>query len=461
MDDRLAYETISAVSKRFRTGESGPVAYAEALLARIEALDPLLRAFIRVLPERALAQARAAESALKSGADAGPLTGIPYAAKDLFDVKGVPTTAGTHLLANNVAAQDCAVVRKLTAAGMALLGKTYTVQFAYGASGINHDQGTPHNPWHPVPHAPGGSSSGSAVAVAAGLAPMALGSDTGGSVRVPAALCGVLGFKPTYGRLSRAGVVPLAWSFDHVGVLARTVRELATAFDALQGAEPRDAACTDLPPAHCVPRLETGLAGLRVAVLDGHFASGAEPAALAAVDKVAAALGAQRRIDVPDSGRAVAASLLATSAEGASLNLDNIRSRAREFDPHTRDRWVAASLIPSAWYQTAQRFRRRYRAQFADAMAEFDLLIAPTTPFAAPLLGQSRIAVGGVEVPVRGHLGRFTAPISFIGLPALSVPVHEAGSLPLGVQLIARPHEDATVLRAAFHLERTGVIAHG
>ena len=187
-DAAPAFESIASLSDRIGAGRLSPVKCAEELLDRIEALDGPLRSFIRVMPARAMEQARAAESALKSGADPGILHGIPYAAKDLFDVKGVPTTAGTHLLADKVASHDCAVVRKLAAAGMVLLGKTHTVQFAYGAAGINHDHGTPHNPWHQVPHAPGGSSSGSAVAVAAGLVPMALGTDTGGSVRVPAAL---------------------------------------------------------------------------------------------------------------------------------------------------------------------------------------------------------------------------------------------------------------------------------
>ena len=226
----LPYETITSLSARIRAGELSPVACAEELLRRIAVLDGRLRSFIRVMPERALAQARAAESALQSGADPGPLHGIPFAAKDLFDVKGVPTTAGTRLLAGNVAGQDCTVVRKLTAAGTVLLGKTYTVQFAYGAAGVNHDQGTPHNPWHAVPHAPGGSSSGSAVAVAAGLVPMALGTDTGGSVRVPAALCGIVGLKTTVGRVSRAGVYPLCWTLDSVGPITRCVEDAALVY---------------------------------------------------------------------------------------------------------------------------------------------------------------------------------------------------------------------------------------
>ena len=205
-----------------RTGGLSPVELVERFLDRISALDPTLNAFRLVCPERALTQARAAEAALKAGLSSGPLHGIPYAAKDLFDAQGLPTTAGCRLLADNIAVEDSVAIRRLTQAGMILLGKTNTVQFAYSGIGINHDHGTPHNPWHRVHHVPGGSSSGSGVAVAAGLVPMALGSDTGGSVRIPASLCGTTGLKTTVGRVSRAGVYPLSWSLDSVGPL--TVR---------------------------------------------------------------------------------------------------------------------------------------------------------------------------------------------------------------------------------------------
>ena len=261
----LVFESISNLSAQIRAGQLSPVTCAEAMLRRIDALDGRLRSFIRVMPERALAQARAAESASKSGAELGPLHGIPYAAKDLFDVKGVPTMAGTHLLADNIAAQDSTVVRKLAAAGMVLLGKTHTVQFAYGAAGINHDHGTPHNPWHPMPHAPGGSSSGSAVAVAAGLAPMALGTDTGGSVRVPAALCGIVGLKTTVGRVSRAGVYPLCWTLDSVGPITRSVEDAAIVYQAMQGADARDDSTAGVTAHDALRGLKDGVKGLRIA----------------------------------------------------------------------------------------------------------------------------------------------------------------------------------------------------
>ncbi len=226
-DSDIHYETIAELGRRLRTGELTPVTLTEALLARIEDLDGTLGAFQLVSADRALAAARAADTALAAGHDLGPLHGIPYAAKDLFDVSGLPTTAGTRLLDDNVADADSTVVARLSRAGMILLGKTKTVQFAYGGAGINRDLGTPHNPWHRTHHLPGGSSSGSAVAVAAGMAPAALGSDTGGSVRIPAALCGITGLKTTVGQVSRAGVYPLSWSLDSVGPLTRTVEDAA------------------------------------------------------------------------------------------------------------------------------------------------------------------------------------------------------------------------------------------
>src|SRR5215207_7108602 len=235
-DSALDYATIAELGAQLRTGALGPVKLAEAFLERIGALDKRLHAFIAVTRDRALAEARAAETLLRGGHDLGPLQGVPYAVKDLYDVQGQPTTGGTRLLAGNVAAEDCSAVRRLSAAGMVLLGKTYTVQFAFGGVGINHDHGTPHNPWSSTPLAPGGSSSGSGVAVGAGLVPMALGTDTGGSVRIPAALCGTVGLKTTVGRISRAGIYPLSFTLDSVGPLTRSVEDAALVYQALAGA---------------------------------------------------------------------------------------------------------------------------------------------------------------------------------------------------------------------------------
>src|SRR5262245_58186556 len=276
MADTLAFESIGGLASRIRQGDVSPVALTEALLGRIDALDPHLHAFIALTRERAMGQARAAESALEGGHDLGPLHGIPYAVKDLYDVAGLATTAGTRLLAGNVAQADCPTVRKLSAAGMVLLGKTHTVQFAFGGVGINHDHGTPHNPWHREPHAPGGSSSGSGVAVGAGLVPMALGTDTGGSVRIPAALCGTVGLKTTVGRISRAGVYPLSFTLDSVGPLTRSVEDAALVYRALQGPDPDDETTVGVAPSDVLGDLKRGVKGLRIAFAETVFFDGVD-----------------------------------------------------------------------------------------------------------------------------------------------------------------------------------------
>lgn len=421
-------------------------------LARIEAEDQRFNCFTSVYRDEALAAAR-------DFAD-GPLAGVPFAVKDLYDVAGRTTRAGSIIYADNApAARDATAVARLKAAGGIPVGATNMDEFAFGFTTENPHNGPTRNPRDPARSA-GGSSGGSAAAVAAGMSSLALGSDTNGSVRVPAALCGVYGLKPTYGRLSRAGVAPLAWSFDHVGVFARSSREIARAYDVLQGPDTCDPICTDRAPEPAEPALDDGTAGLRIAVGGGYFGTGGLAEVFDVVGRAADVLGTDERIDIPDANRALAASLLITSAEGASLHLDEIRTRAADFDPHTRDRWIAATMIPAAWIHAAQRFRRRFRDIMAAVFEDINVLITPTTAFPAPQLGQGRITIDGNDVPVRGALGRFTAPFSFVGLPAMSVPMAvEPGALPLGVQIVARPYDEAAVLRVAAALEKNGATA--
>jgi aspartyl-tRNA(Asn)/glutamyl-tRNA(Gln) amidotransferase subunit A len=294
--------------------------------------------------------------------------------------------------------------------------------------------------------------------VAAGLVPLTLGTDTNGSIRVPAALCGVFGLKPTFGRVSRAGVAPLAWSFDHVGPFARGVADLALAFDAIAGPDASDPVCSTLPAPRCVDQLGRGIDGLRLAVLGGHFATLATDEAVAAVTDVARVLGVSREVTLPEVHRARAAAQIITASEAATIHLDNLRSRADDFDPMTRDRLLAAALLPAAAYVRAQRFRAWFRARVAEVFAEVDVLLAPTTPWPAPVIGApSTTRIDGVDIPARGHLGVFTQPLSFIGLPVVSVPVVVSGSLPVGVQLVGRPFEDAAILRVAARLEADGL----
>jgi len=293
--------------------------------------------------------------------------------------------------------------------------------------------------------------------VAGGLVPFALGSDTNGSIRVPASLCGVFGLKPTYGRLSRARSFPFVASLDHVGPLARSVRDLALAYDAMQGYDPDDAACADRPPEPVVPLLDRGAEGLRVAVAGGYFKCRIAET-LTAIDRVAAALGANRDIDIPQAERARSAAFIITASEGASLHLDRLRARAKDFDPAVRDRLIAGAMLPASLAVKAQKFRRWYRAEILKLFAEVDAILAPATPCPAPLIGQDTFTFDGTELPVRANLGLYTQPISFIGLPVVAVPV-PLEPLPIGVQIIAAPWREDVALRLAYALEARGVVA--
>ena len=294
--------------------------------------------------------------------------------------------------------------------------------------------------------------------MAAGLVPLTLGSDTNGSIRVPAALCGVFGFKPTYGRLSRAGVALFSSSFDHIGPFARSVQDIATVFDVLQGEDDRDPICTKRPAELCLPQLKQDISDIRIAIAADYFTKGAEPEALAAVQKVADAIEVTEYVIIPEAHRARAAAFVITASEAANLHLDKLRSRPEDFDPATRDRFLAGALIPSSWYIQAQRFRKWYRDRVREVFQNVDVILAPTTPISAPLIGQQTMILDGEEILVRPHLGLFTQPLSFIGLPVLSVPILRPNALPLGVQLIAAPYNEALILRVAATLEAKGVV---
>lgn len=388
---------------------------------------------------------------------------MPFAVKNLYDIAGITTLAGSKISADNPpATEDATAVARLKRAGAVLVGALNMDEYAYGFVTINSHYGATPNPHDPTRIA-GGSSGGSAAAVAAGLVPLTLGSDTNGSIRVPASLCGVFGFKPTYGRLSRAGAFLFSASLDHIGPFARSVQDIAISFDVLQGADWRDPICTTRPPEPCLPQLNAersrSVDGLRLAVADDYFARDAQPEALAAVTLVARALNVTETVTFPEPQRARAAAYIITASEGANLHLENLRSRPQDFDPATRDRFLAGALMPSAWYIQAQRFRRWYRDRVRSMFEQVDVILAPTTPCTAPLLSQETITLGGKEVRVRPNLGLFTQPLSFIGLPVLSVPLHRPGSLPLGVQLIAAPYREASILRVAARLEALGIIS--
>jgi AtzE family amidohydrolase len=330
-------------------------------------------------------------------------------------------------------------------------------EYAYDFTGENAHDGAARNP-HDTTRMTGGSSSGSGGAVAGGLVPIALGSDTNGSIRVPASFCGIFGLKPTYGRLSRAGSFPFVASLDHLGPLARSVIDLALAYDAMQGPDPYDPMCADREVEPAMERLDAGVAGLRIAVAGGYFRAGAGAEALAAVEHVATALEVASVIELPDAGRARAAAYVITTAEGATLHLQRLRTRAAEFDPDVRDRLIAGALVPAPFVQQAQKFRRWYRDEVLKLFEEVDAILAPATPCTAPLIGQKTLRLDGTEVPLRPNIGIYTQPISFIGLPVVAVPVVLGEAMPVGVQIITAPWREDVALRIAHDLEMRGVV---
>jgi 1-carboxybiuret hydrolase len=453
----LAWASAADIAAAVAAGRVTAVAVIDGALARIAARNGKLNAFTAILAERARAKARALDAARAKGAPLGPLAGVPFAVKNLFDVAGLPTLAGSKInREREPAARDATLVERLEAAGAVLVGALNMGEFAYDFTGENAHDGPSRNP-HDVTRMTGGSSGGSGAAVAGGLVPVALGSDTNGSIRVPASLCGLFGLKPTYGRLSRARTFPFVGSLDHVGPLARTVRDLALAYDAMQGHDADDPVCARRPVEPTLPALAPGTAGLRIAVAGGYFRRGAFPESLAAVDRVAQVLGAAREIEIPEAGRARAAAFVITTAEGASLHLERLRTRAKDYDPAVRDRLISGALVPAALVQRAQKFRRWYRARVLNLFDSVDVILAPATPGPAPSIGQQTFVLDGITTPVRANLGIFTQPISFVGLPVVAVPV-PLEPLPVGVQIIAAPWREDVALAVAVALEQAGVV---
>ena len=437
------------------------VEVVKAALDRIAARDSQLNCFTKVTAETALKDAAKIDAEIAKGSNPGLLAGVPFAVKNLYDIAGLTTLAGSKINAENPqATQDATAVAKLKNAGAILVGALNMDEYAYGFVTENSHYGATHNP-HDLNRVAGGASGGAAASVAAGLVPLTLGSDTNGSIRVPAALCGIFGLKPTYGRLSRAGVVLFSSSFDHVGPFARSVRDIAAAFDMLQGEDERDNVCTKRPPVETlnVTSAEQNIDGLKIAIADNYFSQKAAPEALAAVEKIAEALNVTEYVCIPEAHRARAAAYIITASEGANLHLDKLKSRPQDFDFATRDRFIAGAFIPSSWYIQAQRFRNWYKEQVREIFKKVDVIIAPTTPISAPEIGQEKMILDGEEILVRPHLGLFTQPLSFIGLPVLSVPIQRANALPLGVQLIAAPYNETAILRVAAVLEQMGVIS--
>jgi 1-carboxybiuret hydrolase len=453
----MEWAHASEIAAAVAAGETSASTVIDAALARIAKCNPRLNAFTAVVKERARKQAAAIDAARKEGRALGALAGVPFAVKNLFDIAGMSTLAGSKINRDRApAARDATLIARLEAQGAVLLGALNMGEYAYDFTGENVHDGASRNPYD-LDRMTGGSSGGSGAAVGGGLVPLALGSDTNGSIRVPASLCGVFGLKPTYGRLSRAHTFPFVASLDHVGPLARSARDLALAYDAMQGFDPDDPVCADRLPEPVMSLLDRGADGLRIAVAGGYFRAGTGPEAQTALARVAGALGAKTEIEIPEATRARAAAYVISASEGAALHLKRLRTRARDFDPAVRDRLIAGAMIPASLVVKAQKFRRWYREHVLALFAEVDAILAPATPCTAPLIGQQTFVLDGVTLPVRANLGIYTQPISFIGLPVVAVPV-PLEPLPIGIQIIAAPWREDVTLRIAHALEQTRAV---
>ncbi|MES2192550.1 MAG: AtzE family amidohydrolase [Pseudomonadota bacterium] len=442
-------------------GEFSAQEVLQSSIARIAATDGRVNAFTGKSYERARREAAVIDRLRARGDKLPPLAGLPYAVKNLFDVAGEVTLAGSSINRSHAPArEDAFLVQRLQAAGAVLVGSLNMDEYAYGFTTENTHYGPCHNP-HDLHCIAGGSSGGSGAAVAAQQVPLALGSDTNGSIRVPASLCGVWGLKPTFGRLSRRGTYPFVHNVDHLGPLADSVEGLALSYDAMQSPDALDAGCHALSVQPIAADLRKGMDGLRIGLLGGYFADNATAPAQRVARQAASALRAIEGVDWPDPALARAAAFITSASEGGALHLADLRTRAHEFEPLSVDRFISGALQPAAWYVRAQRFRRHYRERVNALFRHWDVLIAPATPVSAPAIGTEWLDINGMKLPCRPSMGLLTQPISYAGCPVVAAPMWPEGKtgMPIGVQLIAAPWREDLALRAAWVLQQSG-LAH-
>jgi len=452
--------TIREAAEALRLRRFSSVELTTAALARIQRLDSTLRAFITVTAEQALMRARQADDELTAGRHRGPLHGVPIALKDIFLTRGVRTTAGSRIYENFVPDHDAAVVERLEAAGAVPLGKTNMHELAYGITSANPHFGSVRNPWN-TERSPGGSSGGSGAAVAAGMAYAAMGSDTGGSIRIPASFCGVVGLKPTYGRVSRYGAMPLAWSLDHMGPLVRSVRDAALVLNAIAGHDRRDTTSSRHPVVDFVPEEGCSIRGLRVGFPEGFFFERLDPDVESSVRGAfarAKSLGATiKPVALPDMAALTAIGRVILLCEATAAIEPHLRQRA-SFGPDVLALFDQGRLLPATDYIHAQRLRKKMQREFARVWQEVDLLIVPATPNTSPRVGENTIRLGGQDEDVRLATTRLVRGFNVLGLPALSMPCGLSGKgLPIGLQIAGPPMEEALILRAGAALEDGGV----
>ena len=430
------------IAARVRAGSLSAAGTIEAVLADIAARNDRYICFTRVLAEEARRDAAAIDAAVARGEDPGPLAGVPFAVKDLFDVAGLTTTAGAALRRDAPPAErDAVAVARLKAAGAVLVGTTNMDEFAYGFATVNAHFGTTRNP-HDTERLAGGSSGGSAAAVAAGLVPLSLGSDTNGSLRVPASLCGLWSIRPGDDALPKKGAFPFVDPFDQIGPFVRSAADLALVYGILAGK---------------APALGVSIAP-RVARLDGWFVRHAGDDARDAVERVSAHLGA-RTISLPSAEAARSAAFLISAGEGGALHLPTLRERALEYDPAVRDRLIAGAMLPAGLLIKAQQFRATFRAEIEALFREVDILIAPSTPVVAPRIDEATILIDGKPASARANLGLLTQPLTLAGIPVAAAPAARPGKLPIGLQFATAPGREAMLFDLLLRLEADGVLA--
>jgi aspartyl-tRNA(Asn)/glutamyl-tRNA(Gln) amidotransferase subunit A len=441
--------SLASLSRELGERRLSPVEVAEVLLGRIEADDT--NSFITVTAERALEEASRAEREILAGRRRGPLHGVPVALKDLIYTEGVRTTMGSAFFAGHVPGFSATVARRLDEAGAVLIGKTNTHEFAYGPTGDRSHFGPTRNP-HDARRITGGSSGGSGAAVATNLCYGALGSDTGGSIRIPAALCGVVGTKPTFGRVSKHGVFPLAWSLDHVGPITRTVEDNALMLNALAGHDPEDPYSMDLPEEDFARDLGRGVGGTAIGLPSSFYFEHVERDVEASVREAAEvfrSLGAEvREVEIPNLWDTLHAQRLILAAEAYAVHEERLKKDPERFDDHGLERLLKGECLKAFRYANAQKRKLYSRSEFGRVLQEVDVLLTPTVPIPAPELEQRETTIEGYEEAVYSALTRLTGPTNLNGLPSLSVPCGATTrGLPTGLQLIGRPFQEATLYR--------------
>lgn len=447
--------TIVEAAAALRRQEVSSVELTLSCLDRITKHQPRLNAFITVAEDRAQKRAEEMDAELRDGHDRGPLHGIPIALKDVFETKGIRTTCGSRLFFDNVPSRDSAVTEKLLDAGCVLVGKTGMHELAYGVTSNNPHFGTIRNPWN-LNHIPGGSSGGSGSAVAAGMVFMAMGSDTGGSIRIPAAFCGTVGLKPTYGRVSRYGVMPLDFSLDHMGPLTRSVRDAAIVLHAIAGEDYRDHTSSTCAVDAYLPAEAPSLNGMRIGIPENFFFARAHPGVLHAVRKMATLAesigGSIVPVRVPDIHGLNTVGRVILLAE-ASAAMEPFLHRRAEFGADVLSLLDQGSLLAATDYVQAQRLRRLFQLEFAALFKSVDCLLTPTTPTPAPRVGQLSVDIEGTSEDTRLASTRYVRGVNVLGLPALAMPCGIVDGLPVSVQLIGRPFEERLLLKLGAALE--------